>query len=385
MKFFVALMLSCLNFQASVAISAELFETKAKQAFLIDGETGTILFEKDADAPIPPASLAKLMTMELVFNSIKRGERSLNDLIHISENAWRTGGAPSGGSTMFAELNSDIRLADLIRGVIVQSANDACIAIAEAFSGSEEKFAEAMTKRARELGLTRSLFKNSTGLPAQGQRVTMRELVVLGRHIWKEYPGFYPIYSEREFEWNKIKQRNRNPLLAMDIGADGMKTGFTEESGYAILGSSRRGGMRLFMALSGMASDKERAAEARKMLEWGAANFERRDLFKPGEPVGEAVVFGGVKSHVPLLANGGVSVLVPVANEELLKARVVYSGPLKAPVKKGTEVGTLRVFAGDRLMQETLVFAGEDIGVGPLSRRAKDAAIELMTGWIRAL
>ncbi len=384
-RFLLALLLLCAQPSLSTSIAQELFATKAKQAFLMDADTGTILFEKAADAPIPPASLAKLMTMELVFRSIRTGEHSLSDMIHISENAWRTGGSASGGSTMFAKLDSDISLDDLIHAVIIQSANDACIAIAEAYSGSEDMFAKAMTERAKAIGLTKSVFKNATGLPADGQRVTMRDLAALARHIWKEYPEFYPIYGQREFEWNKIKQRNRNPLLAMDIGADGMKTGFTEELGYAIVGSSQRNGRRLFMALSGMASERERSEEGRKMLEWGMRAFEKRDLFKEGEPVGEAAVFGGAKSHVPLVAKGVMSIFVPVANRDQLKARIVYQGPLAAPVEKGAEVGKLRVFIGERLMQETPVFAGETVGTGGLRRRAEDALYELMTGWFRTL
>jgi serine-type D-Ala-D-Ala carboxypeptidase (penicillin-binding protein 5/6) len=384
-RFLLALLLLCAPQSLFTAHAQELFATKAKQAFLMDADTGTILFDKEADTPIPPASLAKLMTMELVFHSIRTGEHSLNDMIHISENAWRTGGSSSGGSTMFAKLDSDIRLDDLVHAVIIQSANDACIAIAEAYSGSEEVFAKQLTERATAIGLSNSVFKNSTGLPAAGQHVTMRDLANLGRHIWKEYPEFYPIYSQREFEWNKIKQRNRNPLLAMDIGADGMKTGFTEESGYAIVGSSARGGRRLFMALSGMTTERERAEEGRKMLEWGMRAFEKRDLFKEGEPVGEASVYGGAKSSVPLVAKGAMSIFVPVASRDQLKARIVYQGPLAAPVSQGAEVGKLRIFIGERLMQETPVFAGEAVETGDLRRRAEDALYELMTGWFRTL
>ena len=216
----------------------ELFETKAKQAFMVDAETGTVLFSKDADKLIPPASLAKLMTSEVIFNAIKTGQHSLDDTFVVSENAWRTGGAPSGGSTMFAELKSVIPLESLIQGIVVQSANDGCIIVAEGMAGSEENFAKLMTDRARALGLEKSVFKNSTGLPAEGQVVTLRELAMLGLHMWKEYPDLYKYYSQPEFKWNKINQRNRNPLLAMGIGADGMQTGFTEESGYAIVGSA---------------------------------------------------------------------------------------------------------------------------------------------------
>jgi serine-type D-Ala-D-Ala carboxypeptidase (penicillin-binding protein 5/6) len=365
--------------------AAELYETRAKQAFLIDAETGTVLFEKDADSQVPPASLAKLMTMEIVFRSLRTGERSRNDLINISENAWRTGGASSGGSTMFAKLGSDIRLDDLMHAIVIQSANDACIAIAEAFAGTEEKFAEAMTARARQIGLTQSVFKNATGLPAAGQVVTMRDLIMLARHIWKEYPEFYPIYGQREFEWNKIKQRNRNPLLAMDIGADGMKTGFTESSGYAIVGSSSRNGRRLFMALSGMATERERAEEGRKMLEWGIRAFEKRELFPENEIVGEALVFGGMQQGLKLVAKGAVSVFVPVATADLLNAKVVYNGPVNAPVQEGAEIGKLQVFVGERLLREAPVFAAESVETGNLTQRAKSAAYELMTGWFRTL
>ncbi len=366
-----------------VPAQAQLFETKAKQAFMIDADTGTILFSKDADKPIPPASLAKLMTMEVVFQAIRAGRLTLEDQFQVSENAWRTGGAASGGSTMFAELKSTIRLGDLIQGVIIQSANDACIIIAEGMAGSEENFATLMTERARNIGLVRSVFKNSTGLPAEGQVVTVRELVELGLHIWREYPDFYKYYSRPDFTWNKITQRNRNPLLAMNIGADGMKTGFTEESGYAIVGSVNRDGKRLFAALSGMASERERAEEARKMLEWGMRAFRKSELFAENEVVGEAQVYGGVKPGVALKANGPVAIFVPITNKDRLIARIVYEGPVMAPVEEGTPVGTLRVWIGDTLSQETPLFAAESVEVGSLHQRAWDAVGELLVGWLR--
>lgn len=362
---------------------AQLFETRAKQAFMIDAETGTILFAKDADTPFPPASLAKLMTMEVVFNAIKSGRLSLDDEFLVSENAWRKGGAVSGGSTMFAELNSTIKLQDLIQGVIVQSANDGCIIIAEGMAGSEENFAALMTERARELGLTKSVFKNSTGLPAEGQVVTARELVMLALHIWKEYPEFYRYYSQPDFTWNKITQRNRNPLLKMGIGADGMKTGYTEESGYAIVGSAEREGRRLFVALSGMESEAVRAEEARKILDWGMRAFEKTDIFAEGEVVGEAKVFGGVKSGVALKAKGPISIFVPITNRDRLIARIVYEGPLEAPVEEGMEIGKLRVWIGDTLSQETPLYAAESVGKGALHQRALDAVEELLVGWMR--
>jgi serine-type D-Ala-D-Ala carboxypeptidase (penicillin-binding protein 5/6) len=363
--------------------SAQLFETRAAQAFMIDADTGTILFSKDPDKLIPPASLAKLMTMEVVFNAIRAGRLSLDDTFQVSENAWRKGGAASGGSTMFAALKSVIRLEDLIKGVVVQSANDGCIIIAEGMAGSEENFAALMTERAREIGLKQSVFKNSNGLPAKGQAVTVRELVQLAAHIRREYPEFYKYYSLPDFTWNKITQRNRNPLLTMNIGADGMKTGFTEESGYAIVGSVTRDGKRLFAAMSGMTSERERAEEARKLLEWGIRAFQRSELFAENEAVGEAQVYGGAKSGVLLRAKGPVAIFVPITNKDRLVARIVYEGPLVAPVEEGVQVGTLRVWIGDTLSQETPLFAAESVGLGSLHQRAWDAVGELLVGWLR--
>ncbi len=362
---------------------AQLFETRATQAFMIDADTGTILFSKDPDKPIPPASLAKLMTMEVTFDALKSGRYKLYDTFVVSEHAWRTGGAPSRTSTMFAALKSSIRLEDLIQGVIVQSANDGCIIIAEGMAGSEDKFAAMMTERARTLGLKTSVFKNATGLPAEGQVVTVRELTQLGLHIWRSYPEFYKFYSQPDFTWNKIIQRNRNPLLAMDIGADGMKTGFTEESGYAIVGAVSRNGRRVFAAMSGMSTDRERAEEARKLLDWGIDAFERHQIFEDGEPVGEAKVYGGEKSAVPLKAKGPVAILVPIANRDKIIARIVYEGPLSAPVEPGTQVGSLKIWIGDSLSQETPLYTAEPVGVGSLHRRALDAVAELMIGWLR--
>ena len=379
----LALALVAAGFGARSALAQQLFETRAKQAFLIDADTGTVLFSKDADTPIPPASLAKIMTMEVVFNAIKSGRLTMDDEFYVSENAWRTGGAPSGTSTMFAEIKSSIKLRDLIQGVIVQSANDGCIVIAEGMAGSEANFAELMNERARAIGLKDLHFKNATGLPAEGQTVTVHDLALLGLHMWREYPEFYTYYGQREFTWNGILQRNRNPLLAMDIGADGMKTGYTEESGYAIVGSVNRDGRRLFAAMSGMESDRQRAEEARKLLDWGMRAFEKQQLFAAGEIVGEAQLFGGAKSGVELRADGPVSIFVPITNRDRLVARIVYMGPVEAPVEEGTEIGALKVWVGDTLSQETPLYAAESVGVGKLHQRALDAIEELLIGWLR--
>lgn len=363
--------------------SAQLFETRAKEAYMVDAETGTVLFSKDADKQVPPASLAKLMTIELVFHAVKAGRLSLSDQFTVSENAWRKGGAASGGSTMFAKLGSSIPLEDLIRGIVIQSANDGCIIVAEGMAGTEDNFAKLMTERARKIGLLHSTFKNATGLPEDGQLVTMRDLVTLSVHLWREYPDFYKYFAETSFKWNGILQRNRNPLLAMDIGADGLKTGHTEESGYALVGSLARDGRRLFAALSGMSSSNERSEESRKMLEWGLHAFRSTEIFAGGETVGAASVFGGAKSDVSLKAKGPVSILVPLTNRDSLKARIVYQGPILAPVEEGQKVGDLKVWIGDTLSQQTPVYAAETVERGTLKQRALDAVGELMVGWLR--
>lgn len=375
------LLLSLLLFMAGTAFSrAQLFETRAAQAYMIDADTGTILFSKNEDELVPPASLAKLMTMEVVFHAIRTGRLTLEDTFQVSENAWRTGGAASRTSTMFAELNSSIRLEDLIQGVIVQSANDGCIIIAEGMAGSEENFARLMTERAREIGLTRSVFGNASGLPHPDSKVSMKDLVTLARHIHATYPEFYRYYSQPEFTWNGIRQRNRNPLLRLDIGVDGMKTGFTEESGYGIVASINRDGRRLFMAMSGLSSERERAEEARKMLEWGVRAFERRTLFAEDEIIGELSVYGG-ESGAVVKAEGPIDIFVPITNPDRMTARISYRWPLRAPVEAGSEVAVLKVYIGDLLSQETPLYVESAVSKGPLHTQALDALIELAQFW----
>lgn len=373
----------CLLFLAAIGPArAQLFETRAKEAFLMDGATGTVLFAKHENDLVPPASLAKLMTIEVMFHAIKTGRLSLNDTFQVSENAWRTGGAVSGTSTMFAKLHSSIRVEDLIQGIVVQSANDACIVVAEGMAGSEQNFAQMMTRRARELGLQKSVFDNATGLPDPKSRVTMHELALLARHIHDTYPDLYHYFGEEAFTWNGIRQRNRNPLIGLGIGADGLKTGYTEDSGYGIVASAENDGRRLYLAMSGMASDRERAEESRKMLEWGLRAFEKKSLFAEGEVVGEASVYGGMTSALPLRAKGPVDIFVPLTNPERLSARIIYHWPVKAPVEEGTEVGTLKVWIGDTLSQETPLFAAASVAKGPLYKRALDAFQELALSWM---
>lgn len=358
------------------------FVTKAKQAYMVEAKTGTVLLAVNENQAFPPASLAKLMTMEVVFSAIKRGEISRDTVYPVSEYAWRTGGAPSGTTTMFAALKSQVRVEDLVKGVVIQNANDACIVLAEGISHSDAEFAARMTARAKDLGLARSVFGNSTGLPDAESRTTARDLVELARHIYREYPEFYPLYAQPDFEWNKIFQRNKNPLMALNIGVDGLGAGFAEGSGYALAASVERNGTRLFLAMGGLASDKERLEEARKALEWALSSFGTKVLFKQGEVIGQASVYGGTSHYVDLVAREPVDIYLPTNNPDRLSGRIVYRWPLRAPVAEGQDVGVLKISAGDRVVREVPLVAAQSIGTGGLTSQATDALLELMFFWL---
>ncbi len=379
----VPAMLALLLGLGAVSASAQGFQTAAPHAILVDAESGSVLFEKAADEPFSPASMAKLMTAEIVFGALKEGRLTMDTEFTVTEDAWRRGGAGGGGSSMFAQVNSRIKLSDLLRGLVVQSGNDAAITIAENMAGTEEAFAGIMNRRAKEIGMTRSTFRNATGYSAPDQKLTARDMAKLAQHLIDTYPEYYKIYSEREFTWNKIKQQNRNPLLTLDIGADGLKTGYLEESGYALTGSAVQNGQRLIMVVSGLKTARDRAAETRKLMEWGFRAFEPRQVFSQGETVAEVSVFGGEKGSVPVVANKPVRLLLPRGSSEKVSARVVYQGPLAAPVEQGREVARLRVTRGDTLALEQPLYAGETVPEGTLTQRAMDAAMEVGTDLIR--
>jgi len=362
---------------------AQPFQTQAPHAILLDADSGTVLFEKAADEPFAPASLAKLMTAELVFRELQQGRITMDTEFTVSENAWRKGGAKAGGSSMFAQLNTIINISDLLRGIIVQSGNDAAIVAAEGIAGTEENFARMMTERAREIGLTNSTFRNPTGYSHPEQKVTARDIAKLAIHLITTYPEYYKIYSERDFTWNKIRQQNRNPLLADFPGADGLKTGFLDESGYALAGSAVQNGQRIVLVISGLKSMRDRAAEGRRLLDYGFRAFESRQLFAQGEPVGEAQVFGGDRRSLPLVSPKPIRVLLPRGSNEKLTARVVYSGPVKAPVQKGAQVARLQVMRGEAQALEIPLYAGEDVHTGTLSQRALDGLLEFGSGLFR--
>ncbi|HTT48723.1 MAG TPA: D-alanyl-D-alanine carboxypeptidase family protein [Pseudolabrys sp.] len=356
----------------------------APHAILIDGENGSVLYERDADKLIFPASLAKLMTAEYVFHELKEGHIKLTDEYPVSENAWRKGGAPSHGSTMFAAIHSKVPVDDLLHGMIIQSANDACIVLAEALAGDEATFGEKLTQRAREIGLPKSVFTNSNGLPDPNEHVTTRELAFLARHIILDYPEFYPIFGQADFTWNKIHQPNRNPLLGTVTGADGLKTGFTKEAGYGLVGSAVQDGVRLIVVVNGEKSAKERADEAKKLLEWGFRSFETRNLFAEGQIIGSARVFGGASGSVPLQASGPVKIMVPKSGGERLIARIAYQGPVPAPIVQGQPIGELRVWRDDKLVLQTPLKAAGGVERGNMPGRALDAVTEMVIALFRA-
>jgi D-alanyl-D-alanine carboxypeptidase (penicillin-binding protein 5/6) len=361
---------------------AQDFDSKAKFAVLMDYETGAIIYSKNGDDRLEPASMAKLMTLAVVFTYLQQNKLKLDDEFFISEHAWRDGGAASGGSTMFAKLNSKISVENLIKGVIVQSGNDAAIALAEGIGGSEETFAKLENQLARQIGLTGSNFTNSTGLPDPNMYSTAHDLAILSRYIIKTFPEFYPIFSMPEFTWNKIRQQNRNSLLEVGIGVDGLKTGHTEESGYGEVVSAPNDGRRLIAVLHGLKSMKERAEEARKLITWGMHGFELLPVYPEGKVVAYANVFGGSKSAVGLVGKGKIDLFLPKGTDNCPAATVTYRGPLRPPVQEGQEIAKLNIFCGGKQVQQAPLFAQEAVEPGDLFRRSADAAKQLLLGWL---
>ncbi len=364
---------------------AQTFQTNARWAILMDADTGSVLFQKNADEPASPASMVKVMTAEIVFNEIRQGKLTLDSVMTVSENAWRTGGALARGSAMFAKVNEQIKVSDLLRGLIVQSGNDAAIVFAENIAGTEQAFAAMMTKRARELGLRDSTFVNAWGKFDPRQKMTARDLARLAVHVIKTYPDLYKIFGETEFTWNKIRQLNRNPLLTMNLGADGLKTGNIDDSGYGLVGSALQGEQRLILVINGLKTARDRADEARKLLAWGFRAFDPKDVFKPGEVVGAASVYGGDIGRVPLVSKIPVRVLVPRGSTERLIGRIEYIGPVMAPLAKDTKVANLRIYRGKDLALDAPLYTAAEIKVGPLYSRAFDAVYELAAEKLRTL
>jgi len=381
-RFGLAFLAGALAACLSLAAFGDDFQTKAKFAVLMDYDTGSILYDKAGDERLEPASMAKLMTLAVVFTYLQQKKLSLDDQFVISQHAWKDGGASSGGSTMFAVLNSKIRVEDLIKSVIVQSGNDAAIALAEGIGGDENTFAKIENKLAAQIGLTGSNFVNATGLPDPDQYSTAHDIATLARYIIKNFPDFYSIFSMSEFTWNKIRQMNRNSLLELGLGVDGLKTGHTQESGYGEVVSAPNGGRRLIAVVHGLSTMADRAEESRKLLTWGMHGFELMPMFAAGKVIARADVFGGATSSVGLVGQGKIDLLLPKAADNCPTATVTYKGPLRPPVTQGEQVAQLNVFCAGNLVQQAPLYAAESVEQGDLLRRATDAAKHLLLGWI---
>lgn len=368
----VALALSSLAVSPGGAQSA--FQTSAPSAILVDFATGAILFEKDSEKPFAPGGIVKVMTALVVFDEIRLGKITPDSTFIVSENAWRRGGGPSGGAAMFVPLKNPTRVSDLVIGMLTVGGNDAAITLAEGVSGTESAFALKMNEVGEHLGLTGSDFRNSTGFADPAQKSTARDMAQVSRYIIRTFPDFYPMFSVPDIDWSKVKQRNRNPLLNAGVGADGLQVAWIKDGGYHLVGSALQNNQRLIVVVMGAKSEKERIEEAKRLLEWGFHSFEHRQLFAADAEIGRATVFGGGQGSVGLAARGPVTLLMPRNSQDKLVAKVIYSGPLKAPVTKGTEVARLEISRGPLKVMEVPLATMEDVPVGTLWQRAVDGA-----------
>ncbi|MFS4439173.1 D-alanyl-D-alanine carboxypeptidase family protein [Paracoccaceae bacterium GXU_MW_L88] len=355
-----------------LALPAFALDTAARSALVVDEATGTILLQKNADEPLPPASMSKLMTLNMVFEAIEAGRLSMDTELPVSQNA-----AAKGGSKMFTRAGSRIRVEDLIRGVIIQSGNDACIVLAEGLAGSEDAFAAQMTERAQELGMTNSTFGNATGWPDPNQLMSARDLVFLANRLMQEFPDFYPIFAEESFTWEGITQNNRNPLLGIGMGADGLKTGHTEEAGYGVVGSAKQGERRVTLMISGLPSDAARAEEAERLMGWAFREFTTKQLFEAGETIATAEVWMGSSDRVPLVTESPVEPLIQIADQDNLRMTVRYNGPIEAPIEAGQHIANLDIRTGEDTVQTLPLVAGDAVPRGGYVKRLKTASAVL--------
>ena len=344
------------------AAPSQAIETKAKNLILMDYETGQVLTAKDAQRMIPPASMSKLMTIYMVFEKIKDGSLSLDDTFTVSENAWRKGGAASGSSTMFLSIGEKVRVEDLIKGMIIQSGNDACIVAAENLAGSEEDFAAEMNKKARALGLNNSSFANATGWPHPDQRMSVEDLAKLARRLISEFPEYYHIFSEKNFMHNNIRQGNRNPLLYSMPYADGLKTGHTEEAGFGLVGSAQKDNRRLISVMAGLKSNKERSEEAEKIMNWGFREFDNYTMLQQGTKVAELPVWFGDDQNVGLLVSEKVRRTLQKNQVNIVKMTAIYDKPVQAPIKKGDKLGIVKIEIPGQPAAEVPLVADKDVG-----------------------
>ena len=355
--------------------AAYAFDTLAKSAIVFDEITESVLFEKEADKPRPPASMSKLMTLLLAFEALDEGRINLATTFRISNKASR-----KGGSKMFVEENQLVSVEDLIRGITVASGNDACIALAEGLNGTEESFVARMNLKAKDLGLTNSHFINSTGWPAPGHLMSVRDLLKLSIHIRNKYPTYYKYFQELEYTWNGIKQENRNPLLKLNIGADGLKTGHTEEAGYGLVGSSQLGDRRISFILTGLQTKQERKLESEKIVQWAYRDFAVTNLFSKNHLVSNAPTWIGEKNDVDVITSKEITILIPYGQKKKVRAESRIEMPIQAPIKAGDQVGILKITAPsfipggkDRIIEYPLISA-TDVKQGGLIKKIQEAA-----------
>ena len=339
-------------------------ETEAREAVLVDAQSGRVLFEKNADELMPPSSMTKVMTLYLVFERLADGRLTMEDTLPVSERAWR-----KGGSKMFVEVGDRVSIENLLRGIIIQSGNDACIVVAEGLSGTEDAFAREMTKRGREIGLTSSIFKNSTGWPDPEHRMTARDLNLLALRTILDFPQYYHYFAETDFTWSDITQSNRNPLLYKNMGADGLKTGHTQEAGYGLTASAIRDGRRLVLVVNGLPSERARSEESERLLEWGFREFSNYELFSAGQEVDRAEVWLGAEESVPLTLSEPVLATLSQREHEEMTVSVLYDAPIPAPIAEGQELAVLRITAPGMEPMEYPLYAATNVEkVGPFGR-----------------
>ncbi|MBO1075295.1 D-alanyl-D-alanine carboxypeptidase family protein [Roseomonas marmotae] len=339
-------------------------DTQAKQAMLVDCDTGAVLLEKNADERMHPSSMSKLMTMYVVFDLLKQGRLQMEQTFPVSERAWRMG-----GSKMFVELGSEISVSDLSHGVIVQSGNDACVVLAEGISGSEQQFAELLNEYGKRIGLKDSTFRNATGWPDPEHMMTCRDLSILARRLINDFPEYYSLYNVRSFQWHGISQENRNPLLGRVPGADGLKTGHTENAGYGLTGTAKRGDRRLILVVNGLASMRMRGEESERLIEWGFREFENVTLFRASDTVEEAPVYLGDRATVPLVGGRDLVMTLPRQWRRNLTVKLRYDSPVPAPIAKGQELGQIEISGQGVPPMALPLYAGADIGrLGVISR-----------------
>jgi serine-type D-Ala-D-Ala carboxypeptidase (penicillin-binding protein 5/6) len=349
-------------------------DTAARWALIMDFNSGATLLDKDADVSMPPSSMTKLMTAYLVYAALKSGKLKLTDELPVSERAWRMG-----GSKMFVQIGTSVKVEDLIRGMIVQSGNDACIVLAEGIAGSEEQFVEQMNAKAKQLGLTSSTFRNSTGWPDPEHRMSCRDIATLARRIIQDFPEYLHYDSEKTFKYNNIEQENRNPLVQKGT-ADGLKTGHTEEGGYGLCATSERNGRRVIVVLNGMTSMHQRAEEGERMMEWAFREFENVTLFTAGDVIDRAPVWLGSAPSVPLVGGRDLIVTMPRNWRKNAKISVAYDAPIRAPVAKGDQLGKLSISGQGVPAVEVPLLAGADVPKLGLPGRAMAVLSHYVTG-----